>query len=164
MGKYLITGRPGSGKTTVINELKRRGFQAYNTDDMPDVTRLEEQTTGKAVRWPDGPVDWDRFIWNWQDEGIRNLLFTDGDVFIGAIVGNQQMYYSLFDKVFALTLTTETLANRLNTHSHPRTPAEKERALNLHNTKQERFQEQGLILISSEHPVAEIVDRILTEL
>ena len=61
MGKYLITGRPSSGKTTVIETMKRRGFQAFNTDDMPEITKLEEQETGKPVPWPEGVVDWKRY-------------------------------------------------------------------------------------------------------
>lgn len=164
MGKYLITGRPGSGKTTVVRELQRRGYTAYNTDDLDDVTKLEEKTTGKIVPWPDGPVDWDTHTWNWQDTAFRRLLEQDGDVFIGAIVGNQKDYYPLFDKVFALVLSGETLASRLDSHEHPRTKAEKDKAKAVHEEKQGRWKDQGLILISSERPVPEVVDEILANL
>jgi predicted ATPase len=164
MGKYLITGRPGSGKTTVIESLKQRGFHAFNTDDMPEITKLEEQETGKPVPWPEGPVDWTRYIWNWQEAGLRNLLQTESDIFIGAIVGNQQKFYPLFDKIFALTVSTETLQKRLDSHAHPRTVQEKEQAIAVHHNKQARFEEQGLVLIPADGAVDEIVDTILTQL
>lgn len=164
MGKYLITGRSGSGKTTIIEELCRRGYQAFNTDDMTDVTQLEEQRTGKTVPWPNGPVDWTTYIWNWQERGLKKLLERHGEVFVGAIVANQKQYYPLFDKVFALTISTETLLQRLDTHSHNRTDDEKAKAIAVHDEKQNRFKEQGLILISADRPVGEVVDDILARL
>ena len=164
MGKYLITGRPGSGKTTVIQELQRRGYRAFNTDDMPEVTQLEEQATGKVVPWPDGAVDWKKYIWNWQEDGLQKLLSLEGDVFIGGIVGNQKEFYSLFDKIFALTITTETLRQRLDSHSHPRTTTEKDQAIAVHYDKQARFEQQELTLITADGSVDEIVDNILAQL
>lgn len=164
MGKYLITGRPGSGKTTVIKALKRRGLRAFNTDDMPEVTKLEGQETGKPVPWPEGVVDWKKYIWNWQEAGLLNLLQSEGDIFIGAIVGNQQKFYPLFDKIFALTISSETLRERLNSHAHPRTVQEKEQALAVHCDKQARFEKQGLVLIPADGSVDEIIDNILTQL
>lgn len=164
MGKYLITGRPGSGKTTVIRELKNRGYAAYNTDELEDVTKLENKATGEIVPWPDGPVDWEKFVWNWQDAGLRKLLEQDGDIFFGAIVGNQKDYYPLFDKIFALTLSSQTLAHRLDTHEHPHTKAEKEKALAVHEEKQKRWEDQGLILISSDQTISKVVDEILSHI
>lgn len=161
MGKYFITGRPGSGKSTVIRELRRRGYNAFDTDQLPEITKLEDQTTGEIVAWPDGPVDWKRYRWNWQDAAFRQLLAGEGDIFIGAIVGNQQDYYALFNQVFALTLSEHTLAQRLDSHEHIRTDVEKTQARAVHEVKQARFRKQGLQLISSERPVSEIVEEIL---
>jgi len=164
MGKYLITGRPGSGKTTVIEALKRRGFHAFDTDAMPEITKLEEQETGTPVPWPGGAVDWKKYIWNWQEGGLRKLLQSENDVFIGAIVGNQQKFYPLFDKIFALTISTETLRKRLDSHAHPRTAQEKEQAIAVHYDKQAKFEKQGLALIPADGSVDEIIDNILAQL
>ena len=51
MGKYFITGREGSGKITVIKVLQGRGFTAYNTDDLPETTKLQNKETGKVIPW-----------------------------------------------------------------------------------------------------------------
>lgn len=121
MSKYLITGRPGSGKTTVIQELKRLGYRAFNTDELDDVTKLQHRSTGEVVPWPKRPVDWTRFSWNWQEDTLKKLLAGDADVFIGAVVGNQKDFYGLFDKIFVLTVTLETLTQRFKTHEYKRT-------------------------------------------
>ncbi|TAH34709.1 hypothetical protein EYC59_02935 [Candidatus Saccharibacteria bacterium] len=164
MGKYFITGRPGSGKSTVMRELQQRGFTAYDTDSIEGVTALQNKETGLIVPWPNGPVDWTRFSWNWQDAPLRRLLNKDGDIFLGAIVGNQKDYYPLFDTVFALTLSKETLAQRLDIHEHERTQQEKDQAIAVHDEKQTRWTDQRLVLVSSERPVNEIVDEILGHL
>jgi predicted ATPase len=58
MGNYLITGEAGSGKTAAIGELQRRGYTAYNTDELPDVTRLVDIQSGKLVEeWPEKPLE-----------------------------------------------------------------------------------------------------------
>ena len=114
--------------------------------------------------WPEGVVDWKRYIWNWQEPGLRNLLQSEGDIFIGAIVGNQQKFYPLFDKIFALTISAETLQKRLDSHAHPRTTQEKERAIAAHYNKQARFEKQGLVLIPADGSVDEIIDHILAQL
>jgi dephospho-CoA kinase len=54
MSKFLITGRQGSGKTTVIKQLQKLGYTAYNTDDLPDVTKLQDKETGETIEWPEG--------------------------------------------------------------------------------------------------------------
>ena len=43
MASYLITGDPGAGKPAVAGALARLGHAAYDTDDMPAVTRLEDK-------------------------------------------------------------------------------------------------------------------------
>src|SRR6478609_3234696 len=102
MGKYLITGAAGSGKSTTIGALQDRGFSAYDTDDLPEVTRLQERATGRFVDWPKGPADFSKNAWNWQEKGLKKLLASDETVFVGASVANQQEFYPLFDTIFAL--------------------------------------------------------------
>lgn len=164
MGRYLITGRPGSGKTTTLKELQARGFTTYNTDEIPGATALEIIATGEVVDWPEGPVDWDTYAWNWQESELLKLLESDDTVFIGAIVGNQEKYYQLFDKVFLLTLDKETLARRLDNHEHERTDEDKARAIANFDRKQDELIAQGLIQVSSMQPVEAIVDEILSHI
>ena len=92
------------------------------------------------------------------------MLQSESDIFVGAIVGNQQKFYPLFDKIFALTISAETLKKRLDSHAHPRTAHEKERAIAIHYNKQARFENQGLVLIPADGSVDDIIDNILAQL
>ena len=47
----LITGSSGTGKSTVIKELKRRGYTAIDGDEEPGLSRLEIQETGEPTDW-----------------------------------------------------------------------------------------------------------------
>jgi broad-specificity NMP kinase len=161
MGKYFITGRPGTGKSSVIRNLQNRGFTAYNTDELDDVTKLENGQTGEVVPWPDSPVDWGRYRWNWQEAELKKLLASSGTVFVGAIVGNQEQYLSLFDKVFVLIIDSASLEQRLKQHEHNRTSEENARILLNHETKQELLIKHGLIPLSSAEPLDKVVDKIL---
>lgn len=163
MSKYLITGRQGSGKTTIIKILQERGFTAYNTDDLPESTKLQDKVTGETIPWPDGKVDWTKYAWNWQRSEIERLLASDETVFLGAIVSNQKDFYTLFDKVFLLTIDSDTLRQRLETHEHAshHLPGEIERILLDHELKQERLMKQGAESIVATRPPQEVVDDIL---
>ncbi|MEI6864378.1 MAG: AAA family ATPase [Candidatus Adlerbacteria bacterium] len=163
MGKYFITGRQGSGKTTVIKLLQERGFTAYNTDDLPEATKLQDKETGEVIVWPEGKVDWAKYAWNWQRPEIERLLASDETVFLGAIVSNQADFYPLFDKVFVITVDSDTLRQRLEAHEHEshHLPGEIERMLVDHESKQEKFIKAGAEPISGGRPPEEIVDDIL---
>ena len=113
MAKFLITGDPGSGKSTLAKELGRRGYAAYDADDLPDVTRLED-AAGRPADWPEPPLDWSRYAWNWQEEGLRERLASAGTVFVAAIASNQDKFYSWFDAIFVLVAGPAVLRERLD--------------------------------------------------
>ncbi len=165
MAKYFITGRQGSGKSSVIKELARRGYTAYNTDDLPDSTKLQDRVTGESIDWPDGKVDWSKYAWNWQRHEIELLLSSSDDVFLGAIVSNQKEFYALFDEVFVLVVNSETLSKRLETHEHAthHLPGEKDRLLKNHESKQQLLLDEVAKPLSAEATTREIVDQILTD-
>ncbi len=166
MGKYLITGRQGAGKTAAIKELQTRSYTAYNTDDLPEVTSLQNISTGELVQWPKGPVDWTQFAWNWQKEELDKLLDSNDTVFVGAITSNQEQYYPLFNKIFALILSPESLRIRLNQHEHEshHLPGKIDRWVAFHEEKQQYFIDSGAVLIDANKPVHEVVDQILSNL
>jgi broad-specificity NMP kinase len=163
MSKYLITGRQGSGKTTVIKQLQKLGYTAYNTDDLPNLTKLQDRETGETIEWPDGKVDWSRYAWNWQKPEIEKLLASDEIVFIGAVVSNQVDFYPMFDKVFVITVSVNTLKTRLENHEHSshHLPGEIDRITNDHEKKQASLINEGAEPISGERPPEEIANNIL---
>ncbi len=166
MGKYLITGRQGSGKTTVIKQLQKLGYTAYNTDDLLDVTKLQDKETKETIEWPEGKVDWSRYAWNWQKPEIEKLLASDEIVFIGAVVSNQVDFYPMFDKVFVITVSVNTLKTRLENHEHSshHLPGEIDRITNDHEKKQASLINEGAEPISGEGTPSETANLILSKI
>ena len=166
MGKYLITGRQGSGKTTVIKQLQKLGYTAYNTDDLLDVTKLQDKETKETIEWPEGKVDWSRYAWNWQKPEIEKLLASDEIVFIGAVVSNQVDFYPMFDKVFVVTVSINTLKTRLENHEHSshHLPGEIDRITNDHEKKQASLINEGAEPISGEGTPSETANLILSKI
>jgi len=163
--KYLITGNAGAGKSSVIQELKKRGFSAYDTDDIKDATILVSLRSGKRTEWPEPPIDWKYYSWDWRETELKKLLDSDTTVFVGAIVGNQKKFYDLFDKIFVLVLGAKTLKNRILTRTskdygkHPKQLAE---ILEYHKTLQpELLSEPTSMAIDATRPISKIVDEVL---
>lgn len=163
MPKVFITGSGGVGKSTVIKRLAECGFTAYDTDDMPGTTRLED-ATGSPAAWPEGYVDWDKYRWNWQRPAIEKLLASDETVFIGAYPSNWQDFVDDFDTIIALTVDPKTHEARLkgrNTHTHGQDGQNIAENVATQAQKLSEFIAVGAIAVVNDRPVDEIVDEII---
>lgn len=165
--KVLITGTPGSGKTTAIQELVQRGYAAYDTDELSEVTRLQLRETGQIVDWPEGFVDWQKYDWNWQEDGLKKLLAAHQTVFIGAIVSNQQSFYHLFDAMFVLTIDDNQLLNRLVTrtnHDYNNDPANTARTVSRNELYIAQFLAAGATAVANDQSIRQTIDTLLAKL
>jgi AAA domain len=169
--KFLVTGESGSGKSSVAAELRRRGFVAYDTDAMPDVTGFDYAETGLPVPSGTGeishPIDLTRLAWNWRVDRLQELLASADDVFICAITSNTVSLRHLFDLVYVLTLDGETLMERIRTRTdndfgkHPREAA----AVLRHNAViGDEWRKRGAVLVNSARPVRDVLDEILARM
>ena len=164
MATYLITGDAGSGKSTVAQVLARRGYRSYDTDNMPDVTRLED-STGRPAEWPEGPVDWSKYAWNWQEAGLQKLLIGARTAFVAAIVSNQARFYSLFEEIFVLVVDKGTLRHRLlsrTENDYGKHPDELAGILSYHPMlERELLSAPGAVAIDATKPLDAVVHEII---
>ena len=108
MKRVLITGMSGTGKTSVIQELAARGYQAYDLDtpewsewidaDPPDVLTPSQ---GKD--------------WVWREDRVHALLSAPGDgkLFISGCAENMAQLFALIDAVILLSAPVATIMERL---------------------------------------------------
>lgn len=100
--KILVTGMSGTGKSSALAELERRGFAVIDTDE------------GDWSVWSDAE---DGYVW--REDRIGELLQRDHDrtLFVSGTVSNQGRFYPEFDAVVLLHAPADVLLGRLSTRT-----------------------------------------------
>src|SRR5258708_40013458 len=75
MKRYILTGTPGSGKTSILHELKRQGY--WVVDEAATDVIAREQGLGNSEPWLqadflEGIIRWQR---QRQFERLRSLIY-----------------------------------------------------------------------------------------
>src|SRR5688572_28711571 len=113
MGKrnYLIEGVSGSGKSTVWEELLKRGYTAINGDR--ELAYSGDPITGEKVK--NGGHE--NHIWD--VEKVKRLAANQDDeaTFFCGGSRNFKQFIDLFDQVFILDVDVDTLNYRLDTRT-----------------------------------------------
>lgn len=166
---YLVEGGSGTGKTTVAEELERRGYHVVHGDR--ELAFYGDPETGERLEAPPLESEADRIAWGyahwiWPEDKVRSLV-ADRQHAISFFCGhssNHRCFVDLFDAVFVLDIDLDTLDRRLAGRPEDEfggRPAERELVVRLHATKEDMPQEA--IRIDATAPVAEVVDGILAK-
>lgn len=107
MNRLLITGLSGTGKTTVTERLRARGFEVVETD------------VDGWCEWSQLPSDTEPG-WLWREDRMHDLLAAprSGPLFVSGCVSNQSRFYPQFDRVVLLTAPAEVMLERVRTRTH----------------------------------------------
>jgi shikimate kinase len=100
--KILLTGMSGTGKSSALAELRRRGFDVVDTDH------------GGWTEWSEAEGG---YVW---DEGrIAELLTREEGptLYVSGTVSNQGRFYPRFDAVVLLSAPAEVLLSRIATRT-----------------------------------------------
>ena len=102
MRRVLVTGMSGTGKSSALAELERRGFEVVDTD------------VGGWTTWSDGAGGY-----VWDEDRIAALLARDGGrtLFLSGTVSNQGRFYARLDAVVLLSAPAEVLLERIATRT-----------------------------------------------
>lgn len=152
---FLIEGVSCTGKTSVCNELQRRGYQAINGDT--DLAYQGDPETGA----PSHGHSHEHHIW--RIETVEALVANRDEpvTFFCGGSRNFPKFIHLFDRVLILDIDERTLLRRLDERPDDEFGAQAdERALviRLHQTKEDL---PSGVLIDATQPLSDVVDQIL---
>jgi adenylate kinase family enzyme len=121
MSRVFVTGMSGTGKSSAIAELGRRGYRVVDTDD-PGWRDYRE--------YAEPSDELHRGEWLWVEERITELLDTDDgrSLFVQGCVRNQAKFYDRFDAVVLLSAPTDVILDRIagrTTNAYGKTPVER---------------------------------------
>jgi dephospho-CoA kinase len=97
--RILVTGMSGTGKSTMLAELAKQGFQVVETDDAP---------------WSEWSEADGGYVW--REDLVEELLSRDDDgtLYVSGTVSNQGAFYPRFDAVVLLSAPVDVLLRRLD--------------------------------------------------
>lgn len=161
MRRILITGMSAVGKSTVIGELVRRGYDAIDLDQ-PGWSHYQSPTPDSAVS---GSGDEE---WMWDEEKVGHLLEEErsGVLFVSGCSSNQGRFYPSLDRVILLSVspavTRERIATRTN-NDFGKDPAELAKILADKEEFEPLLRRGADLEIDAGRPLDEVVDAILRE-
>lgn len=156
---YLIEGLSGTGKTSVCDELQRRGYHAIHGDR--ELAYQGDPKTGEPI------VGGGHENHLWDVDRVRALA-TDREEPVTFFCGgsrNFSQFLDLFDAVFVLEVDLATLHRRLDARPDEEwgggKPTERDLIVGWHQTKED-VPENGVV-IDATAPVEHVVDEILRQ-
>ena len=123
MSRVLLTGMAGTGKSSALAELGRRGFRVVDTDD----------PGWREYRDHDEPSDeLHRGEWLWVEDRLPRC-WTPTTAVHSSLQGRQEppKFYERFDAVVLLSAPTEVILERIarrSTNDYGKTPIERARS------------------------------------
>jgi dephospho-CoA kinase len=107
----LLTGVSGTGKSSLVSELRARGHPAVDLD-CAEYSEWVEVRDGTAAAG--SPVEPGR-DWVWREERVRDLLAAErGDpLFVSGCAANMGRFLPCFDHVVLLSAPASVIAARL---------------------------------------------------
>jgi thymidylate kinase len=151
MPKVLVTGMSGTGKSTALKLLGKRGHHVVDTD----ADRWSEWIT-----LPDGTRDW-----IWCEDAVDELLahHFQGSLFVAGCKSNQGKFYRRFDHIALLSAPADVLLSRIAARTNnPYGKIPRERDLILHYLKvvEPVLRASATIELDATQPIHQVVRQL----
>jgi len=144
--RVLLTGMSATGKSSVVRELRRRGFSAYDADD-------------------DGYTEPDRDgVWRWDADKVSRLLSRSADdpLFFAGCSEEQAQFD--WDLRILLTAPEAVILERLRTRAtneFGKSAGERERVLKDVREVEPLLRRSADVVIETTEPLARVVDELV---
>lgn len=146
MTVVLVTGMSGTGKSSALAELARRGHEVVDTDYGDWV----EERPGSERLWREDRID-------------ELLVHQDGVLFVAACVANQGKFYPRFDAIVLLSAPADVIVERVatrETNDFGKNDAERARILGDLAAVEPLLRRGATAEIDTQAPIAEVVDAL----
>lgn len=151
MTRILVTGMSGTGKSSVLQELARRGHRTVDTD------------SDEWCEWVmDGRGEPD---WVWREDRLSELLagHTDGTLFVAGCKSNQGRFSPRFDAVALLSAPAAVLLERIaarTSNPYGKSPQERARVLEHLDTVEPLLRATATAELDATQPLTVVADRL----
>jgi dephospho-CoA kinase len=139
----------GTGKSTVLAELRRRGYDVVETDE-PEWMEWSNEDGGYV----------------WREDRVAELLAREREapLFVSGTVSNQGRFYPDFDAVVLLSAPLEVLLGRIEhrtKNDFGKTPAERERIVSDFAAFEHRLRATCTHDLDATQPIDDIVAELI---
>jgi shikimate kinase len=153
MRRVLVTGMSGTGKSTALAELGRRGFRVVDTD------------FGGWSEWLPAAGS-DDGEWLWREDRIAELLSSEDErtLYVSGCVSNQGKFYERFDAIVLLSAPVEVIVDRVEnrtTNDYGKGPGERELILSHLGWVEPLLRATCTHEIDASRPLEEVVDALI---
>ncbi len=149
----LVTGMPGTGKSTALAELALRGFRVVDTDS-PAWSEWIPAAGGAAGEWL------------WREDRIAELLASKDErvLYVSGCMSNQVKFYDAFDAIVLLSAPAEVILDRVEsrtTNEYGKGPGERDRILFHLGSVEPLLRATCTHEIDASRPLLDVVDALV---
>jgi len=170
MSLIYITGNSGAGKSSVRNELQKRGYEAHDTDE-GGITSWRHKVTDEAVIRPtdtkDRTKEWyEEHDWKMSRPKVQELASKakNKTIFLCGSTSNAGEMLDLFGKIIFLEINKDTLRTRLinrTDNDFGKAPDELDNILGWHKSFEDEYRLYGATMVDAARPLSVVVDNIV---
>jgi broad-specificity NMP kinase len=169
MKKIYITGIAGTGKTTVSEELQKRGFYTISIDETDDLCSWVDRETNEKVQ---GKAELTREFtskhqWVCDADYLKKLMNVDEEIiFVLGITSNQSEYLDVFNTVLLLQCKPEVFLERLKNRTNNtfgKDKAIRDHMLDWYEGFETRLIAKGASPIDASLPIDKVVDEVIKQ-
>lgn len=167
----LVTGTSGTGKTTVLRALSKRGVATIGIDEEPDLTWWVHKESGEAYVG-DGVVFDQKFLdqyeWVCSKERLEKLLIQkDESVVVCGSSDNILECMQLFDMTLVLNCPPEVFLARIDARTdndYGKSEAAKAALLGYYEAYRDECLEAGAIEVDATQAIDDVVEEVMSYL
>ena len=149
-----MTGISGTGKSSALEELARRGFRVVETDRPPWSEWIPASGDAEGE-------------WLWREDLIAELLAEDDErtLYVSGCVSNQGTFYDRFDAVVLLSAPAEVILDRIEGRTNNdfgKRPGERDLILSHLSWVEPLLRATCTHEIDASRPLADVVDELVS--